>query len=128
MSRLDKTFLVIAALLLASAALLSAYGFHGLADELTEADRLSWRWAVQMQSYHAFGIIVVTLLAMQTGPTKFYLYELARTLFVIGIVIFSGSIYTEKLGVAALGEYAPIGGSCFMLGWAVVAAGVALKK
>ena len=45
MTKLDKTFLIIGALSLMTTAMLSAYGFHGLADTLTEADRLSWRWA-----------------------------------------------------------------------------------
>ena len=45
MTALNKTFLILGALFLMTAAMLSAYGLHGLADSLTEADRLSWRWA-----------------------------------------------------------------------------------
>lgn len=53
MTKQDKVFMVMGGVLLSTGAMLSAYGFHGLADSLTEADRLSWRWAVQMQTYHS---------------------------------------------------------------------------
>ena len=123
----DKTFLIIGALFLTTAATLSAYGFHGLADSLTEADRLSWRWAVQMQVYHSLGLILITLLSMHIGPAK--LLDFARGLFVFGILVFSGSVYAEKLGApAAIGEIAPIGGSSFMLAWLLVALAVFLKR
>lgn len=127
MTKLDKAFLIIGALLLMTAATLSAYGFHGLADSLTEADRLSWRWAVQMQVYHAIGMIMITLLVLQTGPSK--LLDIARGLFVFGVIVFSGSVYAEKLGApAAIVEIAPLGGSSFMLAWLLVALAVFLRK
>lgn len=127
MRTLDKTFLIIGALFLMTAATLSAYGFHGLADSLTEADRLSWRWAVQMQVYHSLGLILITLLSMHIGPAK--LLDILRGLFVFGIIVFSGSVYAEKLGAPeAIGEIAPIGGSSFMLAWLLVALAVFLKR
>ncbi len=127
MRTLDKTFLIIGALFLMTAATLSAYGFHGLADSLTEADRLSWRWAVQMQVYHSLGLILITLLSVHIGPAK--LLDILRGLFVFGIIVFSGSVYAEKLGAPeAIGEIAPIGGSSFMLAWLLVALAVFLKR
>jgi uncharacterized membrane protein YgdD (TMEM256/DUF423 family) len=127
MTTLDKTFLIIGALFLMTAAMLSAYGLHGLADSLTEADRLSWRWATQMQTYHGLGLILITLLALHIGPAK--LLALARGLFVFGVIIFSGGIYLEQLGIsAALGEIVPMGGASFMLAWGLVALAVLLKK
>jgi uncharacterized membrane protein YgdD (TMEM256/DUF423 family) len=127
MTILNKTFLIIGALFLMTATMLGAYGFHGLADSLTEADRLSWRWAVQLQVYHSLALILITLLSLQVGAAK--LLDIARGLFVFGIIIFSGSVYAEKLGApAAIGEMAPIGGASFMLAWALVALAVILKK
>jgi len=127
MTTLNKTFLIIGALSLMTSGILSAYGFHSLADSLTEADRLSWRWAVQMQVYNSIGLFLITLLTLHIGSMK--LLDIARGLFVFSIVIFSGSVYAEKLGAPeAIGEIAPIGGSSFMIAWGLVAVAVILKK
>lgn len=127
MTTLNKTFLIIGAFFLMTATMLSAYGLHGLADSLTDADRLSWRWATQMQTTHGLGLILITLLALHTGPGK--LLNIARGLFVIGICIFSGGIYLTLLGLSAtLMQFVPMGGASFMLAWAMVAVAVVLKK
>jgi len=127
MTTLNKTYLIIGALSLMTSGMLSAYGFHGLADTLTEADRLSWRWAVQMQVYNSIGLFLITLLTLHIGSMK--LLDIARGLFVFSIVVFSGSVYAEKLGAPqAIGEIAPIGGSSFMIAWGLVALAVILKK
>jgi uncharacterized membrane protein YgdD (TMEM256/DUF423 family) len=108
--------------------MLSAYGFHGLAETLTEADRLSWRWAVQIQAYASISLLIVTIFDLLIGPTK--LLNIARSLFILAIVVFSGTVYLEKLGLIpqALGNIAPLGGSSFMLAWGLVAVAVLLKK
>lgn len=127
MTTLNKTFLIIGALFLMSATMLSAYGLHSLADSLTDADRLSWRWATQMQIYQGLGLILITLLALQTGGTK--LLDIARGLFVIGVLIFSGGIYLKYLGISDwLGAYAPFGGGSIMLAWGLVVVAVILKR
>lgn len=128
MTKLDKIFLIIGALALMTTGVLGAIGVHGLPDTLTEADRLSWRWGVQIQAYNSFSMILVTLLAQNIGSMR--LFDISRVLFVASIIIFSGSIYLEKLSIisVAAGDVAPIGGSSFMLGWLLVAVAVFLKK
>jgi len=128
MTTLNKTFLIIGALALMTSGMLSAYGFHGLADSLTEADRLSWRWAIQIQVYDSIGLFLVTLLTLHIGNMK--LLDIARGLFVFSMIVFSGSVYLEKLGAIpeVAGNVAPIGGSSFMLAWGLVALAVLLKK
>ena len=117
MSRTDKIFLIIGALSLMTAATLSAYGFHGLTDAAAQA---SWAWATQMQVYHSLGLILITLLNLRLGPSILLVWS--RWIFIFGMLVFCGSIYAEKLGApAAVGEIAPIGGTSFMLGWALVA-------
>lgn len=123
----DKIFMVVGALLLSTGAMLSAYGFHGLADSLTDADRLSWRWAVQMQTYHSLALFVVALLNLQLGQSM--LRKFAGYLFIFGMIVFCGSIYVTKLGgPASLGEIAPIGGSSFMIAWLIVALSIILTR
>ena len=127
MSTIDRTFIVIGAVLLSTGAMLSAYGFHGLAPTLSEEDRLAWRWAVQMQTYHALALILVSLLNDRFGPSK--LWALACGVFVFGMIVFCGSIYVTKLGgPASFGEVAPIGGSSIMAAWLLVALGALLAK
>ena len=128
MTTKDKFFLIFGALSLMTAGILSAYGFHGLAESLTEADRLSWRWAVQIQVYNALGLFLVTLLTQHIGNAK--LLDIARGLFIFSTFVFSVSVYLEKLGMipVAAGNIAPIGGSSFMIGWGLVALAIFLKK
>ena len=67
--------------------------------------------------------------AQAAGVSAAALLDFARGLFVFGILVFSGSVYAEKLGApAAIGEIAPIGGSSFMLAWLLVALAVFLKR
>lgn len=127
MTKQDKIFLIVGALFLSTGAMLSAYGFHGLADSLTEADRLSWRWAVQMQTYHSLALFVVALLNMQLGSSM--LRKFAGWLFIFGMIVFCGSIYITKLGGPEFfGEVAPIGGTSFMIAWLSIALSIILTK
>ena len=44
--------------------------------------------------------------------------------WIVGLVLFSGSIYAEILGApSAIGEVAPVGGSALMLGWLLTGVG-----
>ena len=120
MTAFNKTFIIVGALSLTLAAILSAYGFHGLADDISPAKQLSWRWAVQMQTYHSLGLILIAILSRQWGGSM--LLKGAGVLMIAGMILFSGSIYAEILGAPeALGQVAPIGGQSFMLAWVLVA-------
>ena len=117
---INRMFIIVGALSLTATTILSAWGFHGLADVLTPEKRVSWQWAVQMQAYHSLGLILVAILAHQYGGPL--LLKLAGGLMILGMVIFSGLIYAEALGAPeSLGEIVPMGGACFMIAWAVVA-------
>jgi uncharacterized membrane protein YgdD (TMEM256/DUF423 family) len=116
----NKAFIIIGALSLTLATMLSAYGFHGLAGEISAAKQASWGWAVQIQSYHSLGLILVAALSHQWSGSM--LLKGAGALIIAGMLIFSGSIYAEILGAPeAIGEIAPYGGTSIMLAWALVA-------
>lgn len=120
MPRAARIFLIIGAVCLMFAAQLSAYGFHGLEGKVPVAKIGSWEWAVQMQVYHALGLILTGLLLRQLPDSR--LLRGSGSLMVLGIILFSGSIYAEVLGApAAVGEVAPIGGTSFMLAWLLTA-------
>lgn len=123
MTSYDKKFLIFGALSLTAAAMLGAYGVHGLADSISPANQQSWGWAVEMQSYHSLGLILIALLSPQLRQST--LLRWAGWIFIAGIFLFSGSIYLSILGASAvIGGIAPTGGTSFMIGWVLVAVAV----
>lgn len=94
------------------AVLLGAFGAHGLESRLTELDRVeTWETAVFYHFVHALALLGLSLMPR---PSKGAAYG-----FIIGILIFSGSLYVLSLtGITKLGAITPIGGLSMMLGWA----------
>jgi uncharacterized membrane protein YgdD (TMEM256/DUF423 family) len=96
------------ALLMLAAVMLGAFGAHGL------------RAVLSPQQLHALGLVLVGVIATVTPPTAWL--SRAAVLFVVGIALFSGSIYAMTFGAPRwLGMVAPVGGTSFMLGWAAIA-------
>src|SRR5262249_39091731 len=92
-----------------------AFGAHALKRRL-DAGRLAvFETRARYHMYHAVGLLAVAWLATTRGPAA----DAAGTLFLAGIVLFSGSLYALALsGVPKLGAVTPLGGLCFLLGWA----------
>jgi uncharacterized membrane protein YgdD (TMEM256/DUF423 family) len=108
------------ALLMLAAVILGAFGAHALQSMLTPKQLASYATGVTYQQLHAIGLILVGVIARVT-PSSPWLAR-AAVLFVVGIVLFSGSIYAMTFGAPRwLGMVAPIGGISFMLGWAAIA-------
>lgn len=92
-----------------------AFGAHGLSGILTEPDMKIYRTAVEYQFYHCLALGIVLLLA-ERSPSVWL--KRAMTLFVIGTVIFSGSLYLLVLTqMRSWGAVTPMGGICLLLGW-----------
>ncbi len=127
MSADSKFFISIGCLFLATAGALAAFGFHGPAEILTPEKRASWAWAVEMQFYHGGGLLLVGILADRLGKSWFI--RGAGVLMIAGILIFSGLIYGQTLGMPeALGQIVPTGGGMLMLSWVLLAIGVITAK
>ena len=120
----------LAALLAAIAVGLGAYSAHGLAKHLETsgheanlAQRLEWfETAVRYHMYHALGLLLVGVLVSREGSHS--ALRFAATAFVVGIVLFSGSLYSMALASADwrwLGPVVPLGGVSLIVGWLVVA-------
>ncbi len=78
-----------------------------------------FRTGVRYQMYHAFALLVVGLLAAR-GPNR--LLQAAGWLFLIGVVLFSGSLYALVLtGAKWWGAVTPVGGLSFLGGWLLLA-------
>ena len=96
-----------------------AFGAHGLRDKLSARHLEVFETAARYQMYHALALLAVALLASR-GATS--LLNASGTCFLVGIIIFSGSLYALALsGVDKLGMITPIGGLAMMAGWALLA-------
>jgi len=104
-------WLRIGAVLCFLAVALGAFGAHTLkATLLTHNSRDIWNTAVLYHFLH--GLALVTLAYHDGGRAVSYL-------FLAGIFLFSGSLYALALtGANWLGPITPLGGLCFLAGWA----------
>jgi len=100
-----------------------AFGAHALRGRLA-ADLLeTFETAARYQMYHALALVFVALAYDRWATSQ---VAWAGWLFVLGTVIFSGSLYLLALtGTRWLGAVTPFGGLCFLAGWASLAWGVA---
>ena len=107
-------WLSIAAVSGALAIAVGAFGAHGLRDRVTPDQVAAWSTAAQYQLIHSAVLLALALYAM--GPERSI--RLPGVLFLIGIVLFSGSIYLLVLTPWRwLGPVTPIGGLFFIAGW-----------
>jgi uncharacterized membrane protein YgdD (TMEM256/DUF423 family) len=121
MPRTARILMIIGALSLLTATQLSALGFHAL--NLEPAAKESWNWGNQLQFYQSLGLVLIGLLAARLGESK--LLAAAGALIVVGLCLFSGSIYLQTSGlVPGAGAVAPMGGGSFMVAWLLVAIAV----
>ncbi len=98
---------------------LGAFGAHALKDKLDPHMLDVYKTGVQYQFYHTFAIIAVAILLKYFSDNSLLTY--AGYLFLIGIILFSGSLYTMALtDVKVLGAVTPFGGLCFLAGWALL--------
>ena len=108
--------------------LLGAFGAHGL-KAVFNAQQMSWyNTAFEYQIIHALALIITGLLAAVSPSGKWL--TAAGWFFLIGIVLFSGSLYVLSLtGLRWLGAITPFGGTAFLAGWALLAiAGLRLSR
>lgn len=118
----SRTIIVTAALLVAAATILGAFGAHALQSKLSP-DRLSiYETAVRYHFYHALGLLGIGLAA------RFYegaWVGWSAGLVLAGVVLFSGSIYFLSFGAPRMiGIITPIGGTLLIAGWIAFAAAV----
>ncbi|MCE9679143.1 DUF423 domain-containing protein [Shewanella sp. AS1] len=114
-----KGFYLIAALSGFLAVALGAFASHGLKN-ITSPEMIAiFNLGVEYQFYHTFALIAV---AFSGHWLKSRLIDWAGYLFILGIGLFSGSLYLYALfGTKWTGPVTPIGGVCFLLGWLFIA-------
>jgi len=125
---MTKTFLQIGSLFALLAVVLGAFGAHGLETQLSPERLDTFETGVRYHFYHSFALLATALIGQH------FSHKLIRTagwLFAVGILLFSGSIYLlacrDILGIASwtwLGPITPIGGTFFIVGWALLMVGI----
>ena len=94
---------------------IGAFAAHALKSKLSGEMLAIFEIGARYQMYHALGLIAVAWTLSQWNSQ---LVLAAGWLFVAGIAVFSGSLYTLSLtGVRQLGAITPIGGVAFIIGW-----------
>ena len=112
------------AILGALAVVLGAFGAHALREILSDKGLALWETAVRYHFYHALALLVIGLLYDRLPSSRL---RLASGLFVVGFVLFCGSLYAlsfrevASINLSWLGPITPLGGVCFILAWLLLA-------
>ena len=97
-----------------------AFGTHALGGRLAPDLLTVFETAARYHQLHAVALLVVGLAARRDVGNR--LWNVSGWLFTVGILVFAGSLYTLSLsGARWLGAVTPIGGACFLAGWAAAA-------
>jgi uncharacterized membrane protein YgdD (TMEM256/DUF423 family) len=116
---MDRLFLALGALSALVSVAAGAFGAHALRSRLAPDLLAVFETGARYEMYHALGLVAVAWTAQRWpgGATTG-----AGWLFVLGTVLFSGSLYALALsGVRAFGAVTPLGGLAFLAGWALLA-------
>ena len=125
---MTQFFLTIAAIFGGLSVAGGAFGAHALREKISERSLEIFDTGARYQMYHALALLLVAMLMSRSeNPPRTLL--VSGWLFIIGVVIFSASLYALSLtGIKSLGAVAPLGGLALMLGWAALAvAGATIK-
>ena len=114
-----KVFIILGALNALLSVALGAFGAHGL-EKIVEPKYMEiWKTGVQYQMFHATGLLIIGVLLGKFPVSG--LLTWSGWLMLIGIILFSGSLYVltvTKIGV--LGAVTPFGGVAFLVAWALL--------
>ena len=117
---MDRTFLLIGAILGFLGVALGAFGAHGLKNRLSPEMLEVFDTGVRYHMYHTIAVLIVAAAIGHIGNAR--LLAMAGWFFFAGILLFSGSLYALALTrVGILGAVTPIGGLFFLIGWACLA-------
>ncbi len=100
---------------------LGAFGAHGLRKVVPAETVASFETAVRYQFYHVFALVLVAIV-YERFPERWLRW--AGNCFIVGIILFSGSLYlltamkaTGSVGISGIGIITPVGGLFFVAGW-----------
>lgn len=94
---------------------LGAFGAHALKTRLSADMLVIFETGVRYQMYHVFALLMSGLLSLHFPQAHF---ERSALCFLVGMIIFSGSLYLlVGTNTKAWGAVTPIGGVFLLIGW-----------
>lgn len=127
---MNKKLLVTGSVLGILGIILGAFAAHGL-EKLVDSDAIkSFETGVRYQMYHAFLLLIL-------GSTSFISLKMKKIIFylvLIGLILFSGSIYglaTNELSsfdFKTIAMITPLGGLSLIIAWVVMLIGILKTK
>lgn len=120
-----RRLIIVGTITIALAVIIGAFGAHGLKNQLTEHQLGIFETGNRYHFYHGFGLLILVGLLKYVSSSSI---KVVTTLILIGILLFSGSLYLlatrELLNISSwkfLGPLTPIGGVFFIGGWLYLA-------
>ncbi len=114
---MDRTFVLAAAVFGFLGVAAGAFGAHALRGSLEPRDLEIFETAVRYQLIHAVALLGVASAAAR-WPDLSTALAVAGWAMVVGVVVFSGSLYAlVASGVRGLGAITPLGGVALLVGW-----------
>ncbi len=110
-----KTFLAVGAISGFLSVAIGAFGAHSLKTKLTPDMLAIFETGVRYQMYHTLALFAVTWAMSRSYES---LFALSGWFFILGTIVFSGSLYILALtSVKIWGAVTPAGGMLLLLGW-----------
>ncbi len=128
--KMDKKLIATGAIFGMIAIILGAFGAHALKKMLSMEELSTFETGVRYQMYHALFLIFIGIINELSQKTKKIIYNLV----VLGILLFSGSIYLLAINSLTsfdfkiIGFITPIGGMLLILAWGVLLFHTLMKK
>jgi len=111
--------LALAGALIALATILGAFGAHALKAHLSQDKLAVYETAVRYHFFHALGLLAIGVLMRSVDGE---LLRWSALLVLVGIILFSGSLYLLTFGAPRfLGVVTPLGGLVLIVGWGMFA-------
>lgn len=108
---------------MALAVAFGAFGAHIVQDILTPERFQVYQTGVEYHFYHALGLLLLGAISYHIQESKWI--TRSGYAFIVGIIIFSGSLYLLTLiDLGRLGMITPLGGVAFIFGWISLAIAV----
>jgi len=116
MPQTAKILLILGSINAALVVLLGAFGAHTLKARLSVEMMAAYQTGIHYHLFHAMGLLAAGLLATQLTDSAYLKWS--GWLMLVGIILFSGSLYVLSVsGLRWLGMVTPIGGVSFIAAW-----------
>lgn len=122
MTQTQKNLFLTGAILIALGIILGAFGAHGLKKNVDAEKINTFEVGVRYQIYHGLALMLLGVISSKVS----FSFKLIQRFMLIGVLLFSGSIYLlviqESLGLnisKILGPITPIGGLLLIISWGI---------